>query len=158
MTTLEKLKAKAIEVECQVLQTTVDSINLVFISDIATRLFDDPITISLSLFKTLKSKDRVKPTVNLSINYRGGEYDNITQLSGGEGDRISLAITIALARLNSSPFLLLDECMASLDADLKECSVDVLRHFLGNTKTIISVLHEGTEGYFDDIISLENRK
>ena len=157
LTALQTLKAKAVEVECQVLQTTVDSINLV-LSDIATRLFDDPITISLSLFKTLKSKDRVKPTVNLSINYRGGEYDNITQLSGGEGDRISLAITIALARLNSSPFLLLDECMASLDADLKECSVDVLRHFLGNTKTIISVLHEGTEGYFDDIISLENKK
>ena len=153
MTTLQRMKTIALEVECHTLQTTVDSINAA-LSDIATHLFDDPIAISLQLFKALKTKDRVKPTVNITITYRGGEYDNISQLSGGEGDRISLAITLALARINSCPLLLLDECMASLDANLKESCLKTLRRNLGNHKTVISINHEGTEGTYDAVVTL----
>ena len=153
MTTLQRLKTIALEVECHTLQVTVDSINIA-LSDIATHLFDDPISISLQLFKALKTKDRVKPTVNITISYRGGEYDNISQLSGGEGDRISLAITLALARINSCPLLLLDECMASLDANLKEACLKTLRRNLGNHKTVISINHEGTEGTYDSVVTL----
>ena len=76
------------------------------------------------------------------------------QLSGGERDRISLAITLALAKLNSCPLLLLDECMASLDANLKEASLKCLRHTLCGTKTIVVINHEGTEGHYDNVVVL----
>jgi DNA repair exonuclease SbcCD ATPase subunit len=151
--TLQKMKAVAIEVECHTLQNTVDSINMA-LGDIVTILFDDPISVTLQLFKTLKTKDRVKPTVNVSISYRGGEYDSISQLSGGEGDRLSLAFTLALSRLNTCPILLLDESMASLDANLKESCLKVLRTCSESHKTIICINHEGTEGHYDDIIPI----
>lgn len=155
MTTLTRLKTLAREVECHTLQNMVDSVNAA-LSDIATHLFDDPIAISLQLFKTLKTSDRVKPTVNISINYRGGEYDNIMQLSGGEGDRISLAIVLALARISGCPLLLLDECMASLDANLKEACLKAIKRNLGNGKTVITINHEGTEGTYDNVVAIGN--
>lgn len=156
MTTLTKLKALAREVECHTLQNTVDSINAA-LSDIATHLFDDPISITLQLFKTLKTSDRVKPTVNINISYRGGEYDNIFQLSGGEGDRISLAITLALARISGCPLLLLDECMASLDANLKEACLKAIKRNLGSEKTVLTINHEGTEGTYDYVVPIGTR-
>ncbi len=150
---LSTLKNLAIEVECSTLSSVVDSINL-FLADISSYLFDDPITISLNLFKALKTKSRIKPTVNISIQYKGGEYDNLFQLSGGEADRISLALTLALSRLSNCPFLLLDECLASLDANLKETCLKIIRKYLSPNKTVILVCHDINEGSFDHIIDL----
>lgn len=154
LTNCHRLKGVALEVECHTLQSTVDSINLA-LAEMGTQLFDEPISISLQLFKTLKTKDRVKPSVNVAISYRGGEYDNVNQLSGGEGDRISLAITLALARISSCPLLLLDECLSALDGQLKEASLKVMRRTLGDTKTVIIVSHDSVEGYYDSITTLE---
>lgn len=150
---LQQLKHLAVEIECHALQGTVDSIN-VSLMEITEKLFDDPISISLKLFKTLKTTQRVKPSVNISLNYKGGEFDTISELSGGECDRISLAITIALAKLHGAPFLLLDECLASLDTQLKETAVKTLRQQLGSQKTIICINHDSVEGIYDNIIGL----
>jgi DNA repair protein SbcC/Rad50 len=143
---LTKLKEMAMEVECTSLQNTIDSINNV-INEIATMIFDEPITIKLNLFKTLKSKEKTKPSVNLSINYKGGEYDNINQLSGGEGDRVSLILTLALSKLSNFPIILLDESLGSLDSNLREMATKAIR--MNTNKMVICVNHEGTEGYYD---------
>lgn len=148
---LERLKTTASEVECHALQATVDSINQV-INEIATYLFDDPITIRLSLFKPLKTKEKVKPVVNLAILYRGGEYDNINQLSGGEADRISLILTLALSRLCNFPLLLFDESLSSLDGNLKEAAVRAIRS--ATRKSVVCINHEGVEGLYDHQIDL----
>jgi DNA repair exonuclease SbcCD ATPase subunit len=155
-TAIQKLRGIAIEVECHTLQQTVDSINAT-LADLVSLLFDEPITVTLNTFKTLKN-NRSKPNVNLSITYRGGEYDSLNQLSGGEGDRISFALTIALSKLNPCPLLLLDESMASLDANLKEICLHVLennRQGGGGEKTIFCINHEGTEGDYEEVITLE---
>lgn len=148
---LHRMKTLFIEKECDVLTKTVASINNVLV-DVCTTIFDVPIEIYISLYKTSKSNQRTKPNVNLQIKYRGGVFSNINQLSGGEGDRISLAITIALSRLNSSPFLILDECISSLDADIKELCIECLKRNAGG-KLVLCVNHDGTEGYYDDTIS-----
>lgn len=153
LVTVHRLKETALTVECHTLQSTVDSINLA-LAELGTQLFDDPISISLQLFKTLKTRDRVKPTVNVAITYRCGEYDNVGQLSGGEADRVSLALTLALARQNSCPLLLLDECISSLDGQHKEQSLRTIRKTMGKTKTIIIVGHDAVEGYYDSVIEL----
>jgi DNA repair exonuclease SbcCD ATPase subunit len=157
LTNLQRLRTIALEVEGHALQETIDSINNV-LSDIASALFekDREMSIRLSAFKQLKTKDRIKPMINLGIKYGNGEYDNVNQLSGGEGDRISLAITLALSRLNTCPLLLLDECMASLDADLKEVCLGAIRDALGGTKTVIIINHEGTEGHYDNVVQLDD--
>lgn len=156
LTNLQRLKTIALEVEGHALQETIDSINNV-LSDITSTLFekDREMLIRLSPFKQLKTKDRVKPMINLLIKYGSGEYDNINQLSGGEGDRISLAVTLALSLLNSCPLLLLDESMASLDADLKELSLKAIREIARN-KTVIIINHEGTEGHYDQVLQIED--
>jgi DNA repair exonuclease SbcCD ATPase subunit len=157
LTDLQRLRTIALEVEGHALQETIDSINNV-LSDIASTLFDKDreMSIRLSAFKQLKTKDRIKPMINLGIKYGNGEYDNVNQLSGGEGDRISLAITLALSRLNTCPLLLLDECMASLDADLKEVCLGAIRDAVGGTKTVIIINHEGTEGHYDHVVQLDD--
>lgn len=150
-----ELKNKAIEVECLSLQSTIDSIN-VALSDISTAIFEDPISIRINSLKKMKTaKERIKPKINLSISYKSALYDNINQLSGGEIDRVSLAVTLALAKLNSCPILLLDECMASLDDSLRETCINVLKDTIGHQKTVLCVLHECTEGFFNNIIEIK---
>ncbi len=54
-------------------------------------------------------------------------------MSGGEGDRASLALTLALNRLSSCPLLMLDESIASLDLNMKEAAIRTIRENTNNT-------------------------
>lgn len=153
LTTLQRLKQKAIEVECKQLQDTVDTIN-VSIEDMLPLFFNEPIVVLLQLYKTLKTKKETRPGLNIVIKYKGAEYDNINQLSGGEGDRISLALVLALNAVSNSPLILLDECVSSLDGPLKESCIEAMKTL--QNKTIICVDHEGTEGFYDKTINIDN--
>lgn len=149
ISTLQRLKQNAINVECKQLQDTVDTINQA-LSDILPLFFNEPIDMVLQLYKTLKSKKETKPGLNIIIKHKGTEYDNINQLSGGEGDRISLALVLALNQVSNSPIIMLDECVSSLDGALKESCIKAMKDMTG--KTIICVDHEGVEGYYDKTI------
>jgi DNA repair exonuclease SbcCD ATPase subunit len=146
---LQRLKQTAINVECKQLQDTVDTINQA-LTDILPLFFNEPIDMSLQLYKTLKTKKETKPGLNIIIKHKGTEYDNINQLSGGEGDRISLALVLALNQVSNSPVIMLDECVSSLDGGLKEACIRAMKSIEG--KTIICVDHEGVEGYYDKTI------
>jgi DNA repair exonuclease SbcCD ATPase subunit len=152
LVSLRTLRQQAIEVECYTLQNLVDGINA-SIADIASTLFTKPITITLHLHKTVKSTQHVKPAINFTVNYEGGEYDNINQLSGGEADRASLALILSLVKQSACPFLLLDESLASLDPDLKEAAIKAIREH-AHGKTVIVVMHETIEGLYDQVISI----
>jgi len=146
---LHSLRQHAVETECRILQQVVDSINA-SIESVCNTLFDSDINITLSLFKTLKTTKNVKPVANFSISYRGGVFDNINQMSGGEGDRASLALTLALNRLSSCPLLMLDESLASLDLNMKEAAINTIRENTNNT--VLVIMHDGIEGIYDAII------
>lgn len=147
------LKQKAVEIECQQLQETVGNINAT-LDNILPLFFDEPIEVKLSLYKILKTKKKVKPGLNMVIKYKGVEYDNINMLSGGEGDRISLALVIALSNVSNSPIIMLDECISSLDANLKECCIESMKKL--HNKTILCIDHEGVEGYYDKTITVSH--
>ena len=106
------------------------------------------------LYKKLKTSENIKPIVNFDISYQGGKFDNIDQLSGGEGDRASIALTLALKRLSSCPILMLDESLASLDLDIKETTINSIRENI--TDTVIIIMHDGIEGIFDDVINVND--
>ena len=150
---LTRLKVVIAEVATSAMDTIVSSIN-VTANLILKELFVDDIRILLQTHRQLKTKDRTKLQVNLQILYRGLEYDSPAQLSGGEQDRISFAITLALAKLNPSPLVLLDECMSALDAGLRERCLKALRVHLPS-KTMIHVCHEIVEGFHDHTVRLE---
>ena len=145
------LRQIAIETECKVLQEIVDSINIC-IESVCSTLFDD-ISINLSLFKTMKTTGNVKPVVNFNIAYKGGSFDNVNQMSGGEGDRASLALTLALNRLSSCPILMLDESLGALNMSMKEAAIRTIRE--NTTNTVLLIMHDGVEGHFDNVVNVD---
>jgi DNA repair exonuclease SbcCD ATPase subunit len=152
VTALEQLKQIAINVECKQLQETVDAINIAMI-DALGAFFNEPISVTLKLYKEIKSKkNQLKPGVNITIKYKCAEYDSVNHMSGGEGDRVSLALIMALNRVSTSPLLLLDECMTSFDASLKESCVGVLK--TNTDKTILCVDHGEVEGFYDEVLPI----
>jgi len=152
---LETLKQYAKETECIILDQVVNSINT-SIENICNSLFDKSINIKLSLFKTLKSTKNIKSIVNFNISYQGGDFDNISHLSGGEGDRASLALTLALKKLSSCPLLLLDESLGALDLDMKEATIQTIRDNINDT--VIIIMHDGIEGIYDNVINVNDFK
>ena len=150
---LRRLQSTAIEVECQHLQAAVNGINII-LEQLLNRLFEIPITVELRLFKKLKTQKRIKPQINLSVLYRGVEYDSLNYLSGGEADRVSLALIMSLNQVSSSRFLLLDETMSSLDQELRNDCLNGVKELIGANQYAICINHEDTEGEYDSIIRL----
>jgi len=135
------------ETETQFLERAVDNLNF-YLNQILSYLFED-ILIEISMFKRIK-KD-VKPHINIKLKINGLEYDNLSYLSGGEKDRISLALTIALNKLQNGPIMLLDEVMASLDSHNRQECLKVLKRECKD-KITINICHETIEGYYDKIL------
>tara|TARA_R110001599_G_scaffold115575_3_gene282433 strand:- start:685 stop:2580 length:1896 start_codon:yes stop_codon:yes gene_type:complete len=148
---LTKMKLKAVEIECKQLEDTVNNINTLIETTLPI-FFNEPISMTLMLYK--KVKNNLKPCLNLEICHKGCKYDNINSLSGGEGDRISLALLLALNFVSNSPIILLDECVSSLDGDLKESCIEAIKSI--PNKTVICIDHDDTmEGYYDSIIEVK---
>ena len=108
---------------------------------------------TLKLFKTLKSDKRTKPNVNLSILYKGAEYSSVNELSGGEDARINTAIILALNRVIGSQLLMLDECFGALNGDLREESLQCIRHMITPGTTVLVISHEDNEADYDNVYS-----
>lgn len=149
---LQKIKQCIIETECKVLQDIVDSINL-SIDEVCSSLFDKDISLKLSLYKQIKATKHLKPVVNFLVSYQGGSFDNINQMSGGEGDRASLALTLALNKLSSCPLLMLDESLSSLDINMKESAIKTIREHTNTT--VLIIMHDGVEGIFDNVCDID---
>jgi DNA repair exonuclease SbcCD ATPase subunit len=148
---LDKLRLKALETETQALDSTIASINLEMAYQLE-RLFDTPITVRFETTKALKN-GQSKYCINLAVNYRGVMYDDINQLSGGEAGRVSLAVTLALNKTASSPILMLDESLSTLDEELVDTVVDALKEVSQSYAIpIFVVMHNCTTGGFDYVV------
>jgi energy-coupling factor transporter ATP-binding protein EcfA2 len=153
-TDLIKLRSIINDTSSKALQDTVDSINNIS-NYILADLFTDPISIELKLYKEVKTTQQVKSQVNLEINYRGMIYTSLEGVSGGERDRISIAMTLALNQISSSPFIFLDECMSSLRGNAKtKCSRNIQKH--GGSRTIVNICHDISEGYHSNVIEFDD--
>jgi energy-coupling factor transporter ATP-binding protein EcfA2 len=146
---LQKLKTLALQAEMHHLETVVRTCNYV-LEKVCNLIFEEPIKACLCLTKQLKNGSNVHK-VNFSLNYRGMEGE-VEQLSGGEKQRLSIALTLALSQFSSGP-LLFDECLAYLDADLQELCLEAIREFASD-KQVVYIGHNMTEGYFTDVVSL----
>lgn len=146
------LKEHASEIECKILENVVNTIST-HIFDVCQTMFEQEIKVELGLYKKLKVSSRVKPEVHFSIIYKGGKYDSIAELSGGESDRTSLALTLALNRISSGHLVMFDESLKTLDPELK---TDVIKTIQENvTNTVLIVDHDGLEGIFDHVIDVD---
>ena len=139
---VERIKS----VEHRVLTTYLDTFNAT-LEGILADIFDDPITVSLRLF------DGDKPDLRWSMAYKGAQDKALTELSGGEQDRVSFAVSLALASTSAFPALLLDECFGALDATSRERCLDTLRRTLPH-KPVLVIAHGETEGDYDTTLTL----
>ena len=146
-----KIKKMIEEVSSQTLEYLIIELNNL-LNEISCELFDD-IIIELEMFKKIKNKNYLKPQFNLIIHLKGNTYDNISFLSGGEKDRISICLTLALSIISNNPIILLDECMSSLDEDMRFRVIKLVKKYT-NEKIVISICHDSVQGYYDDILKL----
>lgn len=150
---MEKIKALAIQARSQTLQQFVNNLNI-SVNKILTELFEDEIQVKLQLEKQNKSNAKVRSVVNFFIEYRGYQFDSPMSLSGGERDRLSLALMIALASVCGSKIVLLDECLSSLNEELRLVCIQTLNKYLPG-KTVINVCHSVTQGFHDETVNIK---
>lgn len=147
---------KALEIAEQLKHEMIED----FSNDLSNKLnffldlfFDDPIQAEIKGFRQLKSTKSYKNSMDLEITHRNRKTLNTDGLCGGEKDRISLAFTLSMNKLVSSKFLFLDETLSSIDQNSKTNCLNYIKQYFPQT-TVIVVLHDANEGFFDQMISL----
>ena len=152
------LSACILEAESIAIQNIVDTINTHATYYLDCFFTDEPIHVHLEAFKTSKKGTQsatTKPCINVVIEYKGMECD-LSMLSGGELSRVVLAYTLALAEMFNTPFLMLDECTASLDQDLTSDVFDAIREHYAQTSDnlVLIIAHQVVSGTFDKMITI----
>jgi len=150
ITALGNLKEIVRNVDSKLLEDVTSMLNAKTAETLNYMFNDDKLIVEFNVFKEQKN-GIVKPQVNLRIQYKNIDYTDITQLSGGEMDRVSMCVAIALNSLHKTKFMLLDETMSSLDADCRESCVKVLS--MMNCPVAV-INHEDNDGNYDNVIAL----
>ncbi len=140
---LKILLSFSIEAENMVYDSTIEYINKE-LNNYLIDIFKEDIIVTIDFKK--------KEKFSLNIIHNGLEYDKINQLSGGESDRISLALILVLKKLNlNSPFLFLDECFSSLDLNNKDVCFNLIKQNF--EEFVIMINHDAVENNYDNIIN-----
>jgi exonuclease SbcC len=142
---------KILEAESIAISQTIDNINYYMNFYLEKFFLDNPITVQITPYK--ETKKDIKPLINIEVGYKGSNTD-LNSLSGGEYDRVTLSIVLALNTIFGSNLLMLDESIVSLDSDLTNEILDVLKENL-KEKLVIVVAHQIEEGVFDNVIKIE---
>jgi len=139
------LKERIAQAEVMAVDSVIASINEHTAHYLDTFFADDKLSVTIGM-------DPESPTkfVN-NIEYKGNEYSSITQLSGGEFDRVTLASVCGINSMLGSPLLILDESLSSLDSEANTEIISFL-HELATDKLVIVCSHEAVEGIFDTVI------
>jgi len=119
-------------------------------NEILSILFDN-CYIKIKAFKENDKTKSIKAQLDFNIFLDGNKYDNWHVLSGGEKDRLSIAMTLAFNYLKANKILLLDECMASLDVDNRAKCLRAIKKY-AKDKIVVNICHETIEGFYDEII------
>lgn len=147
LSTSNNLLSLIIKAEAMTYESALLNINSL-LKEIISEIFDEPTTVEIDTV--------AKNKFNTTITSSGSEVSKIGLMSGGEADRISLALVLSLNILNTgSPFLFIDESISSLDLELKEKCISVLRKYTRNGSFIIVVNHEAIEGSYDDVVDVK---
>lgn len=152
--TYAKLVEIASLLECERLGEVADSINRI-LEYIVPSLFENEINVTIRTTRTVGTGNngRLKPEINVGLSRRGIDLKSIDQLSGGESDRVSFALSIAFNNYLNSDLLLFDETFESFDQSLKDAAVDIIKKMSPHKSTAV-IMHDGVEGVFDNVIEV----
>ena len=125
------------------------------INENLTSLFEEPFTVVIKSFKDIKSTSQEKAEINLEYYLNGLDFDSVNILSGGQADRLSLALMIAFNSMSLIPFVLFDETLASLNESLRESVHEAIRSCLPD-KLVLIISHNDGNGDYDDQINIKD--
>lgn len=123
------------------------------IERIVNRLFATDFHLTVYSVKETKTTGNQKHEIGFNITTNGRETD-IRGISGGEADRVSLALTIALANIWNTRFIMIDESMKSLDDETRRNCLGVLRE---TGKVCVCISHSDIVGMYDHELCLSNQ-
>ena len=90
--------------------------------------------------------------ISIVLNLDG--YDiSVQNLSGGEQDRLLLALTCALSNITDARFMILDESVSSLDWNTSSMVFEAMSKFKDD-KLIIYIAHGMVDGHYDQVIDV----
>jgi exonuclease SbcC len=139
------------EAESLSIGRTIDDINFNMNYYLERFFPDNPITVIISPYK--ETKKDIKPSINIVVGYKGLET-SLDSLSGGEYDRVVLSLLLSLNSMFGSDILMLDESISSLDGELTNEILEVLKETVGE-KLVIVVAHQISVGVFDRVVSVD---
>lgn len=150
---LKRLQSLAKQTEIAILERSVEVINEQTNQFLSVMFPEEhKMTVRYSTTKETKGgKERMTCSVN--IFYKNVIYDKYKRLSGGEKDRLSLAITLAINSLMDGKILLLDETLNTLDSNSKLRILEMLKTFAGDKRKCLIASHDIVEGIFDSILN-----
>lgn len=149
-----ELKGVAIESQMETYEQMTFQTNYI-LADMCQSLFNGDCSVSIDLTKTTKITKVTKNEVNLSIIMKSTKRDK-DSISGGEFDRVLLAVACALTSFNSFPYLTIDENLSSLDSDTRDITLKTLHTLVKKIdKGIILILHDTVEGLYSHVIDVE---
>lgn len=96
-----------------------------------------------------------KNIIDIQMQYKDHAQCDINMLSGGEFDRVVLAVVLSLAEFFKLPILLLDEIMNSLDIYTSEMVLNTIYRCYPENQFIFYVGHNIISGFFDNSIDLD---
>ena len=154
---LAKMYELSKSTEREVLQQTVAVLNLEMEKFLNVMFVDNPIKVEFSTTRKLKSRKGVSATCSLKIFYKNVQYDEVKQLSGGEKDRVSLAMSMAINSIVDSGLIILDETLSALHAEMKITLIKTLEDFCSSDvpRVAIVISHEGVEGVYTNVMDLD---
>ena len=148
------LKDTAIEIQCEMLDRLIDRINRQ-VNILLEKLLESPIIFEIKLYKELKTKNATKQTVNIKIIDGVHDFDNISDLCGGEKSMICVALTLVFNSMSGIPIIMFDETFAKMADEWKEEAITrILENAMG--KTVICTIHEGNKGRYDNVVDIPN--
>jgi len=148
----ERLLKKINDSEALSITNTLNNINSLINYYINNFFINNDIQMQLTPYKETSKGDK-KSGLDIEIYYNG-EKIGIDNLSGGEYDRCLLVLFLSFNSMINSDIILLDESLSSLNGELVEEIIDILKNSLKD-KLVLITLHQANTGIFDHMIDVE---
>ena len=112
---------------------------------------DSDIQLQLFAYKELKNKER-RSCIDIRV-IQDGEHFDLESSSGGESDRMCLALFLAFNKIASKEMIMLDECLSSLHSEAVEDIIEVIKERYKD-RLVLFTLHQANTGLFDTVIDV----
>ena len=147
---MSKILEIAKQVEIDVLEESVAHLNHKMKEFLDIMFTEDNMAIEFKTVRDSKSKPGAKSMqCSMSIFFKNSTYDKASQLSGGERERVSIAMMLSLNSLLDSNLIMLDETLRSIDTESRLAIIEMLQNLVDDNKVCVIIEHVPIVGVYE---------